>query len=48
MTIDFCINKGLALGLLYADQDSCEENGIHWGIALLIGPFTVLVENPIK
>lgn len=45
MSIDFCFTNGFAVGCMYADDDTCEEDGIVWGIAVMLGPITIFIEK---
>lgn len=45
MTISFDFLYGMAFGLLFADAESCEEEGIEWGVMLLLGPVMLLFEK---
>lgn len=45
MTFDFCFNNGFAIGLMYADDETCEEDEIVWGIGLMLGPITLFLEK---
>lgn len=45
MTFSFDFLYGMAFGLLLADEESCSEEGIAWGLVLLLGPIMILIEK---
>lgn len=42
---DFSFMYGMAFGILFAEKDEAEEFEIDWGVAILLGPFSITLEK---
>ena len=45
ITIDYCFNFGMAIGIFFAEEEVREEEGIDWGVILMLGPINIYVEK---
>jgi hypothetical protein len=48
ITLDYCFNFGMAFGLMFADADECEEQELHWGVLLFLGPISLFLEKHLE
>ena len=46
MHVSYTWNYGMAVGILIAEPD--EDDGIDWGVAILLGPLTLIIEKPTE
>ena len=46
MTISFDFLYGAAIGFVLADNLSCQEERIDWGVMVFLGPLVIYFEKP--
>jgi len=48
ITFDWTWMYGAGIGIVIADKESCEEQGIHWGFCIMLGIVMMIFEKPIE